>query len=118
MGYELRSLENDAYFSSNNGFWSTILDLAQKYDWNPDGTLNGMRVEEIGWDKTLDENIRNTNGYYTGSIIEIVTKSDANKLADALEKALLEGKGNTNTISKTRINEVIEFCRHGAFEII
>ena len=118
MGYELRSLENDASISSNNGFWVNVLDLAQQNGWNPEGTINGMRVEEIGWDKTLEENMRNANGYYSGDFIEIVTKPDANKLADALEKALMWDTWNNNQISKTGIKEVIDLCRHGAFEII
>ncbi len=115
MGYKLRSLENDAYFSSNNGFLVNVLDLAQHYGWNPEGTIDSMRTEEIAWEKAQAENVRNVNGYYCGGFIEIVTKSDANKLADALEKALLE---STNTISKTGIKKVIDLCRHGAFEII
>jgi len=77
-----------------------------------------MRAQEIGFEKVQAENVRNVNGYYSGGPIEIVTKSDAHKLADALEKALLEGKGTTNTISKTGIKQVIDLCRHGAFEII
>jgi hypothetical protein len=118
MGYELRSLEADEQFTSNNGFWSLVLDLAQNNGWNPEGTIDGMHAQEIGLEKVQADNVRNLNGYYCGGFIEIVTKSDANKLADALEKALLEGKGNTNTISKTGIKEVIELCRHGAFEVI
>ena len=118
MGYELRSLEHDATISSNNGFWVNVLDLAQHHGWNPEGTIDGMRAEEIGWEKVQAENVRKMHGYYCGGFIEIVTKPDANKLADALEKALLEGKGNTNTISKTGIKKVIDLCRHGAFEII
>ena len=117
MGYELRSLETDEQFTSNNGFWVNVLDLAQQYGWNPDGTIDGMRTEEIGWEKAQAENVRNVDGYYSGGPIEIVTKSDANKLADALEKALNWYKWDKITISKTGINKVIDLCRHGAFEI-
>ena len=118
MGYALRSLESDTHFHSNNGFWPHILDLAQQYGWNPEGTINGMRAQEIGLEKVQAENVRNVNGYYSGDFIEIVTKSDANKLADALEKALIWDKWDTYTISKTGIKEVIDLCRYGAFEIV
>jgi hypothetical protein len=77
-----------------------------------------MRAQEIGLEKVLAENVRNLDGYYSVRRIEIVTKSDANKLADALEKALNWYKWDKITISKTGIKEVIELCRHGAFEII
>ena len=51
MGYELRSLEKDTSISSNNGFWVNVLDLAQQNGWNPEGTINGMRAQEIGLEK-------------------------------------------------------------------
>ena len=41
MGYDLRSLEKDTSISSNNGFWVNVLDLAQQYGWNPEGTIDG-----------------------------------------------------------------------------
>ena len=102
----------------NNGFYVSILDLAKHYGWNPEDTINGMRAQEIGLEKVQAENVRNVNGYYSGDFIEIVTKLDANNLADALQRALLDGKENTNIISKTGIKKVIDLCRHGAFEII
>ena len=77
-----------------------------------------MPTEEIGWEKAQAENVRNVNGYYCGGFIEIVTKTDANKLADALEKVLIWDSVNTIPISKTGIKEVIDLCRHGAFEIM
>ena len=103
MGYELRSLENDASISSNNGFWPLVLDIAQKYGWNPEGTIDGMLAQEIGLEKVQAENARNASGYYSGGPIEIVTKSDANKLADALERALIWRNWDSNTISKTGV---------------
>jgi len=118
MGYELRSLENDAQFHSNNGFWPLVLDLAQNYGWNPEGTIDGMRAQEMGLEKVQAENVRNFNGYYCGGIIETVTKSDANKLADALEKALTNCAVIDKICSSTGIIKVIDLCRHGAFEII
>ena len=118
MGYELRSLEKDASISSNNGFWVNILNLAQQNGWNPEGTIDGMRAEEIGWEKAQAENARNANGYYSGGPIEIVTRSDAHNLADALEKALIWDSVNTIPISKTGVKEVIDLCRQGAFEVI
>ena len=77
-----------------------------------------MRAEEIGWEKAQAENARNVDGYYSSGPIEIVTKSAANKLADALEKALMWDSVHTIPISKTGIKKVIDLCRHGAFEII
>ena len=122
MGYELRSLESNAHFLSNYGFWPHVLDIAQHYGWNPEGTIDGMRTQEIGWEKAQAENARNVDGYYSGGFIEIVTKSDANKLADALQRVLTDFAKNDKKINKScscnSIKEVIELCRHGAFEII
>lgn len=60
----------------------------------------------------------NINGYCSGGPIEIVTKSDANNLADALEKELIWRKLDRTTISISGIKEILDICRNGAFEII
>jgi hypothetical protein len=99
-------------------FWVNVLDLAQHYGWNPEGTIDGMRAQKIGLEKAQAENVRNINGYSSGGPIEIVTKSDANNLADALEKELIWRKLDRTTISISGIKEILDICRNGAFEII
>lgn len=87
MGYDLQhvgttftSLSNESgYFRWNIWGWPQVLGLAEKYGWEPQGTI--IRDEDgdtnHDWDGT----------YYSNSG-QIVNAFDAKNLADALEQAL------------------------------
>ena len=57
-----RNLENDASISGHNVFWPLVLDIVQKYSWNPEGIIDGMCTEETGWEKAQYENTGKMDG--------------------------------------------------------
>jgi hypothetical protein len=85
--------------------WSQLLQLAEDYGWQPDGTIQ--------MDLKTDEVRPERGGYFT-SDYQRVTDTDAANMATALERALPDITGADN---KEWVREVIAFCRAGGFTI-
>ena len=88
MSYCLIGLENDSKFNTNNDGWMLLLDLADKYGWVAEGTDPSIYYCSASEREAIRVNDPNYDAGYYGSEGQIVISTDANKIADALEKAL------------------------------
>jgi hypothetical protein len=120
----------------NNWTWFGVLTLAEKYGWNPRGTVTPDRFELAGF-HSGDGNLR--AGDYWGNEQRLVLLEDALNLADALDEAFIKfepvrlpslhpfhlagGNGDGNGFSRDHppaigvILIMINFCQQGAFLI-
>jgi hypothetical protein len=123
MGYDLLSSSNDD-FRWTQTFWPRVLALAEKFGWDPLGTTVPKDYTDSDWD-----------GNYSYNEGQIVEAEDAASLADALEKAIPILPQETIQLPQTdldqippenffsgpdgrqSIEEFIDFCRKGSFEI-
>ena len=116
----------------NNWTWFGVLELAEKYGWNPRGTVTPERLELAGFHPG---NGRSWFGSYWGSEVRLVLLEDALNLADALDDAFIKyeprrllslhpfhlgsanGDQNGHMPAVGVIQLMIEFCQEGAFTI-
>lgn len=66
-------------FGFSQFFWPVLVELAKRYGWKPQGTAPPEDEEPSTW-----------RGSYTGNCGQIVTATDANALADAIEALLTD----------------------------
>lgn len=80
MSYSLSRMDDGEALDLSNNIYSSILEIAQKHGWDPDGTClldeEGDPVED--WDETD----------YTSNDGQIVSGSDAEDMLNALQEAL------------------------------
>ncbi|HWE35075.1 MAG TPA: hypothetical protein VG406_00775 [Isosphaeraceae bacterium] len=85
MGLDLISESGDSYRFGGFG-WATILGLAQRYGWEPRGTL-----PPEGWEESEGEPNEPWDGENYGTCDgQLVSAEDAAAIADALEAALAD----------------------------
>jgi len=90
MGYDLfseRSEHEPTYFSANIHSYPKLLALAEIYGWEAQGTLPPSLCEP---DDPEQRSVKNNNwsGSYYGNDYQVVSDSDAQAMADALERAI------------------------------
>ncbi len=105
MGYELYNLEDNSEFRWNSSGWPSILKLAKKFGWTPEGTdipswFTGAERKEI---------VANKPDYkwnYIGNDGQVITATDAAKIANALKKGLnvFHDNKTDNNISSENID--------------
>ena len=78
MGYDLMS-ESGADHRLSNAGWALLLNLAEAYEWKPQGSLPPEDLDAAEWAGDYDSN----DG-------ERVSREDAKAMADALERALAD----------------------------
>lgn len=109
MGYDLSSKKkskND-YYRFNIWGWGKVLELAEKYGWNPKGTVIEDNTQTL-WE-----------GYYTSNDGQLVTDEDVLEIKKALELALGD-KDYTKREAKEWISHIegfTKFLENGAFYI-
>jgi hypothetical protein len=133
VSYQLIN-QNDpnTFVQMNNWTWFGILELAEKYGWNPRGTVTPERLELAGV-YPGDGSLR--YGEYWGNEARLVLIEDALNLADALEEAFIKleplrlpslhpfhlaranGDGNGHPPAVGVLLIMIHFCQAGAFLI-
>jgi len=114
MGMDLSGA--GGYFRWAGGGWGRILDLAEQFGWQPVGTGPPRGTLKEDW-----------SGSYFSNDGQLFYARDAQKLADALERALEEmpteklKKDSSNWVftqeGKGTIQQFITFCREGSFRI-
>jgi hypothetical protein len=115
----------EEYFNCSNRTWGHLIDVAQRYGWEPAGThppefevwhggihelgvveVMALQVQKaVRWDKS---------NYYTNDHQE-VTAEDAANLADALEAAMQRGEALEG--DEPFLRDLVDLCRAGAFYI-
>ena len=131
MGYDLISLKDDSRFCVNMSGLRPLLELAEQFGWEPEGTDPSKYLSLSKREEIKSNDFDYDGGYFTNDG-QVVTSTDANKIADALEKALKEipndgeiceemmyllSKGQSNEFKKSHVEAFIKFCRIGAFTI-
>ena len=99
MGMDLSGA--GGYFRWTNSGWRETLELAEQYGWQPIGTGAPRGTLKAEW-----------SGSYFSNDGQLFYARDAQKMADALERAL-EGTENEDEA----IREFIKFCREGSFRL-
>jgi len=101
------------YMNLSHNHWAFILNIAGKFGWDPEG----VKCDYPDFDPMC----------YSSNDGQVVSKTDANKLADALEKAVSHvpnSKNNEKYLKfgtfgevKEWLREYIKFFRQGEFQI-
>ncbi len=86
MGYDLRNRRGD-YFAWRMSDYPRVLDLAEAYGWQPQGTTNSLIVVD-GLGVVGGASPEDWDGRYTSNDYQIVSETDAANMARALEQAL------------------------------
>ena len=122
--YDLTNIKSEFYFSVME--WHKILELAQKYGWNPKGTSSNRIM------KSFAGNWGNWDGNYFSFDNQLVDEDDARNLGEALKKALsdIPNVRPVKTLDKMSLLEIwsgmkfkrhlrkfIKFCEEGIFII-
>ncbi|MGO9018275.1 MAG: hypothetical protein ACLQVJ_07980 [Syntrophobacteraceae bacterium] len=97
MGMDLIAMNGERW-SLSYGAWAFLLELAEKYGWEPGGTTlpDNPEYADIPWD-----------GGYGSSDFQAISAADVMEIAAALERAITaEPEKNSNTR-----REFIEFLR-------
>lgn len=122
MGMDLLGLGGIGHgeISFNNGFWYTLLEIAEIFGWQPAGTV-----------KPSDYDGRWNGSYFTNDFQE-VTDADARALSDALQRAVaantaLVAVGSGQPLTKEHAKALgrlgvtavrnFDFARSGGFSI-
>ena len=131
MGIDLGNKNGNSFRFRHNA-WARLLNLAEDYGWQPQGT-------ELD-DCYPEEDRGNWGGGYSSNDLQIVNANDAANLADAVERVLAEIPEERRRVSRRkevysieelsrisaegffrggqeRIRRAIEFFREGAFQI-
>jgi hypothetical protein len=129
MGMDLVNTVGDKLRFSSSG-WGFYLDVAQEYGWKPAGTLAPETYKEpLSW-----------QGDYESNVGQLVSRTDAQALADALERALVDPRrpererkvaelreatpevaGHTAKLAaddSAFLREIVAFFRKGEFRIM
>ncbi len=129
MGMDLCGRDGGIRF--NNLTWSQILNLADRYGWQPMGT-EAPAWEVLGADPPIHADYPDWDGTYFSNDGQFVTDRDASNIAAALERALddipehdtMEDMQTAQDASpmewfsgqgKTTVRDFIEFSRTGGF---
>ena len=112
MGYELKHIRANiaGRFDCSIDTWPMLLDLAEKYGWEPMGT-----TAELGLVGQPDHDPADWSGTYFSNETQVVKEEDARNMATALHKALqdLENGKDRREVgyrgAKARLREFIEF---------
>ncbi len=104
MGYDLVNQKNEVYHSPLIAF-REMIDLAERYGWQPMGTLPPEDAQE--WDG---------NYFYDNG--QIVTGEDLKAMADGLERALSMSPQLFLEEDKAQIRDFINFCRESDYLFI
>ena len=80
MGYDLMNFK-EGYFHCNIWSWNVLLKLAKEFGWEPEGTTINPEFSKTG--------VRELSMNYYSNSHQVVRKTDADKIAESLEKALL-----------------------------
>lgn len=83
MGVDLRNSEGAQQRLSGTG-WSFYLNLAERYGWEPTGTLPPTGVSVETWDRS-----------YEACAGQVVSAADAASMANALKRALADPNRTT-----------------------
>lgn len=115
MGYDLYSAKGKFHWTVYD--WSNVLKLANEFGWQPAGTEAPPPVyDESG--QIVYDSPSNWEGDYFSNDSQRVTDDDAKQLAIALEAALFHAPPERfEIIHKGKLNEFIDFCFSGGFEI-
>jgi hypothetical protein len=131
VSYRLKN-QNDpcVIVRMNNWTWFGLLELAEKYGWNPMGTIHPNGFELAGFHAGHPDEWR---GDYWSADRRLVLLEDALNLADALDEAFLDYEprrlpslhsfwlNNEFEVNHRRqpgigaIKIVVDFCQSGAF---
>ena len=133
VSYQLINQNNpDCFIRMNNWTWFGLVELAEKYGWNPRGTVAPDRLELAG---SYPERGNPWQAEYWGNQTRLVLIEDALNLADALERAFIkyepvrlpslhpfhlagENGGAQNQPPAIGVIQImIRFCQSGAFLI-
>jgi hypothetical protein len=133
VSYQLINQSNpDKFIQMNNWTWFGILELAEKYGWNPRGTVTPESLELAG---SYPDDGNRWQAEYWGNEARLVLIEDALNLADALELAFIkyepvrlpslhpfyltgENGGSHNHPPAIGVIQImIHFCQSGAFLI-
>ena len=136
MGYDFQNL-NGEEFRFNVGAWSSVLDLAYYFGWQPMGTtLRGSTVRvpdglDISNEQYIRETVERWDGRYCANEWQLVEEEDALNLAFALMIAVkvLPDEDDDSTIvhsidhwsgadNKKILKDFIKYCMGGEFDIL
>ena len=137
MGYDL--INSKGFFRFNGFVWHRVLILAQYFGWKPMGTVmpeGNAKLLFGDWrsnEESVQEFIKSWEGGYNSNDFQLVVKEDALNLAHALMKAMEVLPDEVNDMEyfskdgaidyfsgkawKNRLNEFIQFCKNGEFDI-
>lgn len=102
---DLYRVKDKVYFRWSNHGWLAVLDLAERYGWQPIGTKPSELMKE-SWG---EEMCLNWNGRYDTNEYQIISDDDAGNMAAALERALPDIPDENALIDKGELRVLPKF---------
>lgn len=122
MGMDLRNTKKGIYKGLSLTSWCGLLYLAEKFGWEPQGTILKANIQywirsggsdEPQTDQELwrrvEDDVKNWCGSYTSNEFQWVTEEDAHNLAAALERALEEIEENKQDTFELKSDDFSSF---------